>query len=151
MLGQEEYVRDIVLLDQPIGDKNMPTKLNDMKVRVYNQYGKPVVGKLVSMSILDKRAAPSNYIAGELERITDENGYAIFSNIEILKTGKYIFCFSADGVNTKSRPLEILPKGLSTNFENEEFGSEPYMEALMLKIALNKGQDRVTINGEEID
>lgn len=40
--------------------------------------------------------------------------------------------------------------GMSMTFyANLERGA--YMEALMLKIALNKGQDRVTINGEEID
>lgn len=148
---KESYVRDIVILDQPVAKGKIPAKLNPIKVRLYDQDGDPVSERKVSLSIANKVADTSNYISGGLAQVTGKDGCAVFSGLKILKTGIYIFCFSADGVKSVSRPLEIMPIGVSTDFERETFGDDNYMAALCTKIALEKGKDIVKINGEEIE
>lgn len=140
----------IAILDPPASVSGNPAKLNDLKVKVYDRENNPLRNKEVKITLAGHEDNVENYISGPLVAVSDEEGYAIFQGLQILRRGSFSIVFHADNVNAKAKPFDVTPPGIDVRFEKEKLGSDEYAATLKRAISLSKGGDRVLIDGEEI-
>lgn len=140
----------IAILNHPMSVSGNPAVLNTIKVRVYDRDEIPLRNKCVKITIEGHENDTEDFICGSLSEMTDDGGYAVFSDLQLVRRGSFSIVFHADNVIAKAKPFDVTPPGLDTNFAVKVFGSDEYIDTLRLAISLSKGGDQVTLNGEDI-
>lgn len=140
----------IAILNHPMSVSGNPAVLNTIKVRVYDRDEIPLRNKRVKITIEGHENDTEDFICGSLTEITDDGGYAVFSDLQLVRRGSFSMVFHVDNVIARAKPFDVTPPGLDTNFMAKAFGSDEYTDTLRLAISLSKGGDQVTLNGEDI-
>lgn len=125
--------------------------LKDIIIKVIDRDGLPISNREVSVHLDNINGDTQDYISGLRLQKSNDEGIIRFSNLKILKRRpRYDFYFTSGEYRSEIHQVEVNIPGSSTNFEDEEFGSDAYKNALIRSIySKNKGH-RVEIDGEEL-
>lgn len=141
----------IAVLRSPTNIDSHPAKLNEVRVKVYDEQDEPIPGILVEVELLDSvNAVKRECISGQTSQITNDKGEAIFRDLLVSRSGSYQLCFLANSIQAKSRVFLVTPPGIDTNYMDKEYGESDYYDALTTAIEMNKGPDRVKVKGKEV-
>jgi hypothetical protein len=141
-------VNRIAFLTQPRDVSGRPAVLCDIKLRIFDKHNKPIIGKKVFLEL--NSFSGTDYLRGILEKTSGNNGEVVFTNLKILRSGSYELVAKVDDLFEKSASFQITPPGMDTDFASKPFGSKLYIENFTRKVSLNKEQDEIKFNGDEI-
>lgn len=102
-----------------------------LKIRLQDSNGYPVKNKKVRIELFDENGLLSskNY-CGQTSKTSDQNGFIIFNDLILKKTGRICIFICVDGIETRTEDIDVLPPGLNLDFWNEVIGSPQYEEKL---------------------
>ena len=139
----------IIFVTQPDSTSGRPAYLNEISVRVSNSENDGLLGRKVHISIYDKKRE-KELLSGTLEALTDQNGFAIFSDLSISKTGRHQIVAFCDDKYCTSAEFDVNPPGIDTDFRKKTFGDQEYFDALCQSLYMNNAGDIIKLDGEEL-
>ena len=140
---------ELVFLTQPQATSGRPADISMITIRAINDKLEGLPGRTIKIQCYDARYS-EDILQGTPEAKTDNNGLVEFTDLRISKTGKFRLLATCQGVTCESTVFEVSPPSFDDNYDNKEFGSHDYWDALTLRLYEKKTNDVIRVNGEEL-
>ncbi len=127
-------------------DSTSGTEIEEFIIEAKNEMGKPVGHIPITITTNKEKVV----LHGELTKLTDKTGKAVFNKIVINKTGNYKLLANYGEVNVYSESFHIYPPASEIDFQKYAAGSDEET-ASFITAALEKKnpKDKIIYNGEE--